>query len=430
MKKNEPLITTISEKCKMCYTCVRDCPAKAIRVVNGQAEIIPERCIGCGNCLLVCTQKAKRYHDSIPKVNEILKSESKVIAIVAPSFPAAFPELEPGLFVEMVRLLGFDYVCEVAFGADLVALKYRELIFNNPEKSYIATTCPGIVSFIEKYHPILVKQLAPVVSPMLATSRALKLVYGKDVKIVFIGPCIAKKGEAARYNTDEKTEIDSVLTFRELITMVNEANISNPDLVMSDFDPPKPGLGALFSLSGGMLQAADMRVNLLNSNILVADGKEDFVRAIKDFHDESYNSKLLELLCCKGCIMGAGMPPGQSYFNKRTAVSDYVRNKFEYTDLHSNRDTYNEFLKKDLKMETSFFVQDERIKVPTPKELKEIMKKMGKLSQEDELNCGACGYPTCQEHALAIFSGLAENEMCLPSTIERLKKISGRFKYF
>ncbi len=91
MKKNEPLIRTISEKCKMCYTCVRDCPAKAIRVVNGQAEIIPERCIACGNCLLVCTQKAKEYYDSIPKVNELLKSDSKVMAIVAPSFPRSIP---------------------------------------------------------------------------------------------------------------------------------------------------------------------------------------------------------------------------------------------------------------------------------------------------------------------------------------------------
>ena len=128
MESNTPLITTISEKCKMCYTCVRDCPAKAIRITNGQAEIIPERCIACGNCLLVCTQSAKRYYDSVPEVTEILKSNSKVIAIVAPSFPAAFHEYEPGIFLEIIRKLGFERVCEVAFGADLIAHKYRELI--------------------------------------------------------------------------------------------------------------------------------------------------------------------------------------------------------------------------------------------------------------------------------------------------------------
>ncbi len=422
MEKNTPLITTISEKCKLCYTCVRDCPAKAIRVLDGQAEVVAERCIGCGNCLLVCTQNAKQYYDSIPEVQKLLKSESKVVAIVAPSFPAAFPELDPGLFVEMLRKLGFNYVCEVAFGADLVAHKYKELIFNNPKKSYIATTCPGIVSYIEKYHPVLVKQLAPVVSPMIATARALRLVYGKDIKVVFIGPCIAKKGEAARYNTKDGKEVDSVLTFRELIELIKQSKIDNTSLEMSDFDPPKAGLGALFSLSGGMLQAADMRVNLLNSNILVADGKEDFARAIKEFHDESYSSNLLELLCCKGCIMGAGMPPGQSYFAKRAAVSNYVGRQFQYTDLHGNRDLYNEFLKKDLHMNANFQFEDTRMPTPSENELIDIMHKMGKNIKEDELNCGACGYKTCREHALAIFSGLAENEMCLPTTIERLKK--------
>ena len=422
MDINTPLITTISEKCKLCYTCVRDCPAKAIRVIDGQAEVVAERCIGCGNCLLVCTQNAKQYYDSIPEVQELLNSGSKVVAIVAPSFPAAFPDLGPGLFVETLRKLGFRYVCEVGFGADLVAHKYKELIFNHPDKSYIATTCPGIVTFIEKYHPELVKQLAPVVSPMIATARALRLVYEKDIKIVFIGPCIAKKGEATRYDTKNGKEVDAVLTFRELLDLIEQANIDSTDQVKSDFDPPKSGLGALFSLSGGMLQAADMRVNLLNSNILIADGKEDFVRAIKEFHDESYRSHLLELLCCKGCIMGAGMPIGQSYFTRRKAVSDYVRRQFQYTDLHGNRDIYNEFLKKDLKMETSFSFKDTRMPMPSENELIEIMHKMGKFSKEDELNCGACGYKTCIEHALAIYSGLAENEMCLPTTIERLKK--------
>ena len=421
MDKKTPLITTISEKCKMCYTCIRDCPAKAIRVVDGQAEIVPERCIGCGNCLLVCTQKAKEYYNSIPEVQEILDSDSKVIAIVAPSFPGAFQELEPGLFVEMIRKLGFDYVCEVGFGADLVAHKYKELIFNNPNKSYIATTCPGIVSYIEKYHPSLVKQLAPIVSPMIATARSLRLVYGKDIKVVFIGPCIAKKGEAVKFDTEGKKEVDAVLTFLELMEMIKQAKIDNTDLTMSDFDPPKSGLGALFAVSGGMLQAADMRVNLLNSNILIADGKEDFVSAIKEFHDESYQSNLLELLCCKGCIMGAGMPPTQSYFSRRAAVSNYVGRKFDYTDLHRNRDIYDEFLKKDFRMDVCFSCQDTRMSKPSEKELSQIMQKMGKFNIEDELNCGACGYKTCKEHALAIFSGLAENEMCLPSTIERLR---------
>ena len=421
MDKNTPLVTTITEKCKMCYTCIRDCPAKAIRVTNGQAEIIPERCIGCGNCLLVCTQNAKRYFDSVPEVKEILESKSKVMAIVAPSFPAAFPELEACYFVDTLRKLGFDYVCEVAFGADFVAQKYKELILHNPNESYIATTCPGIVSFIEKHHPELLDKLAPVVSPMIATARGARLVYGEDIKMVFIGPCIAKKGEAAKYHTKTKKEIDAVLTFKELIYIIKHSNINNDEIEKSNFDPPKPGLGALFSLSGGMLQAADMRTNLLNSKVLIADGKDDFVRAVEECYSESHDFTLLELLCCKGCIMGAGMPNKNTSFSRRKSVSDYVRGQFQYTDLHGNRDMYHDLLKNDLDMTTSFSIARTQKQKPSEEDIIKILKDLGKHNIEDELNCGACGYKTCVNHAKAIFSGLAENEMCLPYTIERLK---------
>ncbi|MCF7790508.1 MAG: 4Fe-4S binding protein [Victivallales bacterium] len=423
MDNNITLVTTIKERCRMCYTCIRSCPAKAIRVSNGQAEVIPERCIGCGHCVLVCSQKAKKYYGSIDETNDILKSDIKTIAIVAPSFPAAFQGINAGRLVSMIKELGFDHVCEVAFGADFVAHAYKELVFNNPDKSYIATTCPGIVSFVEKYHPILFSYLAPIVSPMIATSRALRIIYG-DIKTVFIGPCISKKAEALKYPTEDgSTEIASVLTFQELIEMFEAEEIDGEKLTPRDFDPPKPGLGALFPLRGGMLQAADMRVNLLNSHILTADGKEDFVRALDEYHNKKFDSKLLEVLCCQGCIMGAGMPSEekQSYFARRTAVSNYVKSRFEYSDLHINRDMFHGLLNQELDMKAIFRASDIRFTEPPNKKIVTILEKLGKYTIEDELNCGACGYETCREHAQAIYAGLAENEMCLPYTIERLK---------
>lgn len=425
MDKEVPLVTTVKEQCKMCYTCIRNCPAKAIKISNGQAEVIQERCIGCGNCILVCSQKAKAYYDSIEETNQILNSDSKSIAIVAPSFPAAFQNCEPGRFVSMVKELGFDYVCEVALGADFTAHAYKELVFNNPDKSYIATSCPGIVSFIEKFHPELFSRLAPIASPMIVTARALRMIYGDDKKIVFIGPCIAKKKEALKYAENAGVEVDSVLTFQELQTMFDRNNIEKSKAKISDFDPPKPGLGALFPLSGGMLQAADLRVNLLNSNILLADGKENFVRALEEYNSENVDSKLLEVLCCQGCIMGAGMPEEgdeQAYFPRRTAVSKYVKERLGYSDFHGNRDLYNDLLENDLDMSAVFRASDTRLTRPPNKKLKEILEKLGKFSIEDELNCGACGYSTCREHAHAIYSGLAENEMCLPYTVDRLKQ--------
>ena len=182
----KPLISTIKDKCRTCYTCVRECPAKAIRIFEGQAEIIPERCIGCGNCVQVCSQNAKKVHSSIPNVNLLLKSGKKTVAILAPSFPAEFNEMEFPELVGMIKALGFNFVNEVGFGAELVANKMKELVDSTTEERYIATACPAVFGYVKRYHPGLIPNLAPVVSPMIATARMVKKLYGNDIKIVFL----------------------------------------------------------------------------------------------------------------------------------------------------------------------------------------------------------------------------------------------------
>src|SRR5690349_21164412 len=96
---NLSLISTIKEKCRMCYNCVRNCPAKAIRVTEGQASIVSERCIACGNCIRVCSRKAKKVYESVGEVEELLSTGMRVAAIVAPSFPAEFQDFEARSFV-------------------------------------------------------------------------------------------------------------------------------------------------------------------------------------------------------------------------------------------------------------------------------------------------------------------------------------------
>ena len=195
--QTECYVQTIKERCRVCYTCVRECPAKAIGISDGQARVIPERCIACGNCVRVCSQGAKRVLDQTEQVTHLLASNQKVAALVAPSFPAEFEECEYESVVGVLRSLGFSYVHEVGFGADLVARSYRELLESDLDGHHIASTCPALVSYVERYYPDLVPRLAPIVSPMLAQARVIHRLYGEDVPVVFIGPCIAKKGEAA-----------------------------------------------------------------------------------------------------------------------------------------------------------------------------------------------------------------------------------------
>jgi len=411
------LINTVGDRCRVCYTCVRDCPAKAIRISAGQAQVIAERCIGCGNCVRVCNQQAKQYHDSRPAVREILAGTSVRTAIVAPSFPAEFADLgNPLRLVPMLRRLGFDRVCEVAFGADLVAAEYRRLLEQHPGRRFIATTCPALVAYIEKYHPELVGDLAPIASPMLATARVLRRLFPEPQRLVFIGPCIAKKAEAADATAHE---VDAVLTFAELRELFREREISPAPDDPGDFDPPHPGLGTLFAVSGGMLQAAGMHEDLLTPKVVAVDGRAHFVEAIQEYKDGAFNAQLLEILCCHGCVRGAGMDHAIPYFSRRHAVGAYAG---ERRRRHPQPTALPADVQAKLDLAVNFAANDVRLPMPTKAELEAILQRMGKLRVEDELDCGACGYHTCREHAVAIYKGLAESEMCLPYTIDRLKR--------
>ncbi|HAU38652.1 MAG TPA: histidine kinase [Phycisphaerales bacterium] len=413
-----PLVTTIREKCRVCYTCVRECPAKAIRIAEGQAEVIPERCIGCGNCVRVCSQRAKQVLSSTELVRELLDGPSPVAAVVAPSFPAEFEDVDSPRLVGMLRAMGFSHVYEVGFGADLVADRYRKLLNSAPaDRRYVATTCPAIVAYIERYHPDLIDSLVPVVSPMVAVARAIHRLAGPDVKVVFLGPCIAKKGEAATELVAD--EVDAVLTFVELREMFAARGIRAQDVADSEFDPPHAHYGALFSISRGLLQAADIREDLVTSNVVAAEGRTSFVEAIREFEQGTLEARLLEVLCCQGCIMGAGTTCDRPLFNRRSRVSQYVRRRQQAFDADAWKQAMAAM--EDLDLSRRFEMNDQRIPVPFEEEIRHIMAGMGKHTPDDELNCGACGYDSCRDHAVAIFKGLAETEMCLPYTIDQLR---------
>ena len=149
------IITTIKQNCRRCYTCVRDCPAEAIRIEDGQAFVVDGRCIACGNCTLVCSQNAKAYLSGLERATWLLEEDAPVAALLAPSFPAGF-SVPAGQLVGAFKAAGFDHVVEVAQGADLVSRAYTEYLQENPTGVHIATACPAVSEYVRKYHPEMV----------------------------------------------------------------------------------------------------------------------------------------------------------------------------------------------------------------------------------------------------------------------------------
>jgi len=405
------LVFTVRDKCRVCFTCLRECPVKAIRIVNGQAEVMNDRCIGCGNCVKVCSQEAKIPLNSIPEVERLLQSGEKVAACIAPSFPAEFTEIpDPEILTGMIRALGFRYVSEVSFGADVVAREYEKRIKSENFAGDISSDCPAIVYYIRHYHPHLTGALAPIASPMVAMTRIVKAIHGEDTRVVFIGPCFAKKAE-----TDE---VNEVLTFRELRKMFELHKIKPDQVKPAGFDPPHSGKGAIFPVNRGLYFTANSQEQIPEEKVVVAEGRVNFKEAVKEYDEGLIHDKHLMLLCCEGCIMGPGMSPGGKKFARSTEVSAYVKKKLERMDTEQWQRDMDRFGELDLTQ--SFSPEDRRFDIPSEDEIQLALESMGKFSAKDHLNCGACGYDTCVEHAIAITKGLAESEMCLPFTIEKL----------
>ena len=398
----------------MCFTCVRECPAKAIRIARSQAIVVPERCIGCGNCLRVCSQHAKQMVSSIDQVEALLKGGAPIAACISPSFSVEFQaEFDFRVMVGMTRALGFNLVTEVAFGADLVADRYRQALILNQGHHYITTACPAVVGFVERYQPDLVPFLSPIVSPMVAMARILRSLHGPDLKVVFVGPCVAKKAEAV--DPDVVGGPDAVLTFPELRELFQRAGVTSANADPSDFDPPRPWLGSLFPISSGLLQTVGIKEDLLANDVVAANGHHNFMNALNEFAEGGMEANLVELLSCNGCISGPGLTSQENLYQRRSRVSHYTR----YRERTHNQEAWQKSIDHfaNLDLTRTYRSLDQRIMDIDEEEIEGILKRMGKQSEEDELNCGACGYSSCRDHAIAVEKGLAENEMCLPYVI-------------
>lgn len=414
---NNGIVSTILDRCKRCYSCIRECPAQAIKVIGGQARVISERCIACGHCVTVCSQDAKMIESSIDLVTMEILPTKKAVAIVAPSFAASFPEYYLKI-PSALRKIGFKQVVETAFGADLISSYYADLLASEDKKTIISSSCPAVNNYIEKYRPELVPNIAKIVSPMIAIGKYLKQNLGEETPIVFIGPCVAKKSE---YRSEEVDGIiDAVITFTELKEIFHKYSINFSRIEEGEFDPPHAYLGKSFPLAGGLLKTANISGDILEKEIIVVEGKKKVLEIIDEISENKINAKFVDILFCEGCISGPAIDSELNYYSRREKVINYIDKKMLSIDRQLWKS--NLYNSRNIDFSREFHNRDQRRPYPSEEKIREILAETNKFSPKDELNCGACGYSTCREYAVAIAKDLAEKEMCLPYLIDSLGK--------
>jgi len=300
--------------------------------------------------------------------------------------------------------LGFAGAAETAYGAEMVGIAHREIIDIEPKcRPLISSACPVIVNLIEKYYPDLIPHLAPIVSPMIAHARSLRAKYGEDAFVVFIGPCIAKKGEILEDSV--AGAVDAALTFEELQEWMDEMHVPVP--------PPQAASEAraqtdarLFPVEGGLVKTANMNTDMLARDVVTTSGLEACQDVLRSIRAGKLDASLVELMACEGgCINGPAMNESGSVYLARQRVMDYASHRAPF--VLPARENWP-------RLDRCYADKSTPVPEFTEEQIQQVLQRVDKYTPEDELNCGACGYPTCRDKAIAVLRGMAEATMCIP----------------
>ena len=414
------------ENCVGCNKCIRSCPvldANIAYVDEGQnkVKIDFEKCIHCGKCIDVCNHDARGFHDDTERFFEDLRSGKSISLIAAPAIRLNFRNYK-NLF-GYLKSLGVNIIYDVSFGADITTWAYLKAIKENNLSSVIAQPCPAIVNYIEKYKPELIRQLAPIHSPMLCTAVYLKKYAGVYNDIAFLSPCIAKLDEINDNNTNNLVQYN--VTYKILQQYLEKNNINLSSYNEYEFNDIGCSLGCLFSRPGGLKENVEEKVK--NAWVRQIEGQEHAYHYLDNYSDRLKSNNQLPLLvdilnCAQGCNLGTGTCKNISIDD-----CDYILNALKEEKLEDKGgklitrkiDWVYKFFDNTLKVEDFMRNYNTNLKItelnePSELQYNDIFDKMHKHTKvEQTLNCASCGYNTCRDMAKAIFNNLNILSNCI-----------------
>ena len=398
--------------CKNCYKCIRYCPVKAIRVRSHQAQIMESQCVLCEKCTIVCPQDAKVEQNLIPEIKAAIARGEQLIASVHPAYLAKFGVSGFGGLEQALKQLGFSGAAEAAQGAYLMKTAYEQALRDgNRQQATISSACPVIVQLIEKHYPGLVPNLAPVLSVMQSHAKYLKTLH-PDSRVVYISPCISAMAEMA----EPENYTDYVITLQELAEWMSSEQITLPE----EKEDEDVYLSRAAALPDGLILSMQNRAG---RRCLPVNGIENCKDVLSELQEGGFANCFIEMnACANGCVGG---PSFQREGRRLLAAVLAVRD----ASLVEGKPVYAQDYRIESKLDLtrSFGVYTrQKEELVSEEQIRDILAQMGKFTEKDELNCGACGYDTCREKAVAISQGKAEITMCIPYMRARQEDYSNK----
>jgi iron only hydrogenase large subunit-like protein len=422
-----PIIKVLKEKCVNCHRCIMVCPAKMCN--NGAGDIVdhnPELCIGCGECIEACTHGARIGIDDFDLFIADLRTGAPIVAIVAPAIASSFD----GSYLKVngfLKSLGVQAIFDVSFGAELTVKSYLAYIKAANPSLLIAQPCSTLVSFIEIYRPELIPYLAPVDSPMLHTMKMIKRFYPqyKQHRIVAISPCYSKRREF-----DAVGMGDYNVTFRSIQQYLKDSGKTISAYPDVEYENPPAERAVLFPSPGGLMRTIQRYDPEVTSYTRKIEGTHEV------YHYLAYLSKSITagespvykfvdcLSCSKGCNGGPGTLNQNKHFDAMECFTEKRSQKARKQYPTGERKLfYKDALEKVLNQyweeglyRRSYTDRSKAFKkeviMPSAEAINKMFAAMHKVNPSERLNCGACGYRSCEQMAVAIINGRNKRENC------------------
>lgn len=415
-------VTLDSEKCQGCTNCIKQCPTEAIRVRDGKAWIIEERCIDCGECVRICTNHAKIVvTDGLEK----LQGFEYTIALPAPSLFGQFKhEIEPSMISGALLRMGFNKVFEVAVGAELIAQAIRsEIILGRGKKPLISSACPAVIRLMQVRFPGLLSHIILLKAPLEISARMAKEAVMRELGLplakigaFFITPCPAKVTAVKQPLGDDNVWVDGVFSMSALYgELLQHAKPHNADA----------GLHQATGAGMGWGRAGGENLAIGTGSLLSVDGIRCVVAVLEELEKGGMGEiDYIEAQACVGGCIGGPLVV-QNPFMSRVLIRKMAEKYAQKAPLVSAEQTAH-------MVAEGYFAISKSIQ-PRPamqldEDIGQALSKMALLEQIlqqlPDLDCGSCGSPNCRALAEDIVRGFAFESDCIFKLRDRVRSLA------